>query len=49
MNVKDNNASNQLISEAYSIKCVLDKEQTPTWILNPNEYKGDVYWKISVG
>ena len=48
MNVKDNNASNQLISEAYSIKCVLDMEQCPSWIINPNEYKGDIYWKISV-
>ena len=46
--IKDTNASNKLILEAYSIKCVLDKEQTPSWMLNPNEYKGDVYWKISV-
>jgi hypothetical protein len=46
--IKDNNASNKLILEAYSIKCVFDKEQTPSWILNPNEYKGDIYWKISV-
>ena len=46
--IKDMNVSNKLILEAYSIKCVLDKEQTPSWILNPNEYKGDVYWKISV-
>ena len=46
--IKDMNISNKLILEAYSIKCVLDKEQTPAWMLNPNEYKGDVYWKISV-
>ena len=46
--IKDMNVSNKLILEAYSIKCVLDKEQTPSWMLNPNEYKGDVYWKISV-
>ena len=46
--IKDVNISNKLILEAYSIKCVLDKEQTPNWMLNPNEYKGDVYWKISV-
>ena len=46
--IKDNNASNKLILEAYSIKCVFDKEQTPSWIVNPNEYKGDIYWKISV-
>ena len=46
--IKDANVSNNLILEAYSIKCVLDKEQTPSWILNPNEYKGDIYWKISV-
>ena len=46
--IKDANISNKLILEAYSIKCVLDKEQTPSWMLNPNEYKGDVYWKISV-
>ena len=46
--IKDANVSNNLMLEAYSIKCVLDKEQTPSWILNPNEYKGDIYWKISV-
>ena len=23
-------------------------EQCPSWIINPNEYKGDIYWKISV-
>ena len=46
--IKDANVSNNLILEAYSIKCVLDKEQTPSWILNPNEYKDDIYWKISV-
>ena len=46
--IKDNSISNKLILEAYSIKCVLDKEQTPKWMLNPNEYKGDVFWKISV-
>ena len=46
--IKDPNASNNLILEAYSIKCVIDKEQTPSWLLNANEYKGDVYWKISV-
>ena len=46
--IKDANVSNNLILEAYSIKCVLDKEQTPSWILNRNEYKGDIYWKISV-
>ena len=45
---KDNNYSNKLILEAYSIKCVLDKEQCPSWLTMPNEYKGDVYWKISV-
>ena len=45
---KDNNASNKLITEAYSIKCVLDTQQCPSWLLTPNEYKGDVYWKISV-
>ena len=46
--IKDMNISIKLILEAYSIKCVQDKEQTPTWMLNPNEYKGDIYWKISV-
>ena len=46
--IKDVSASNNLILGAYSIKCVLDKEQTPSWMLNPNEYKNDVYWKISV-
>ena len=45
---KDNNIYNKLILEAYSIKCVLDIEQCPPWLLSPNEYKGDVYWKISV-
>ena len=45
---KDINALNKLILEAYSIKCVLDKDQCPKWLLNPNEYKGDVYWKISI-
>ena len=45
---KDTSNSNKLILEAYSIKCVLDVEQCPSWLLNPNEYKGDVYWKISV-
>ena len=46
--IKDANTSNKLILEAYSIKCVLDKEQTPKWMLDPNLYKGEVYWKISV-
>ena len=45
---KDINALNKFILEAYSIKCVLDKDQCPKWLLNPNEYKGDVYWKISI-
>ena len=45
---KDKDNSNKLILEAYSIKCVLDIEQCPSWLLSPNEYKGDVYWKISV-
>ena len=45
---KDNNNSNKLILEAYSIKCVLDTEQCPSWLLIPNEYKGDVYWRIAV-
>ena len=45
---KDNSIYNKLILEAYSIKCVLDIEQCPSWLLSPNEYKGDVYWKISV-
>ena len=45
---KDNNASNKLIAEAYSIKCVLDTQQCPSWLIAPNEYKGDVYWRISV-
>ena len=48
INQKDNNNSNKLILEAYSIKCVLDTEQCPSWLIMPNEYKGDVYWKISV-
>ena len=48
INSKDNNALNQLILEAYSIKCILDIEQCPSWLINPNEYKGDVYWKITV-
>ena len=45
---KDNSNSNKLILEAYSIKCILDTEQCPSWLTLPNEYKGDVYWKISV-
>ena len=45
---KDINNSNKLILEAYSIKCVLDTEQCPSWLIMPNEYKGDVYWKIAV-
>ena len=45
---KDKDNSNKLILEAYSIKCVLDIEQCPKYLLSPNEYKGDVYWKISV-
>ena len=45
---KDNSIYNKLLLEAYSIKCVLDIEQCPTWLLSPNEYKGDVYWKITV-
>ena len=45
---KDNNNSNKIMAEAYSIKCVLDTEQCPSWLLMPNEYKGDVYWKIGV-
>ena len=45
---KDSSNSNKLILEAYSIMCVLDIEQCPSWLINPNEYKGDVYWKISV-
>jgi hypothetical protein len=45
---KDPNYANNLILEAYSIKCVLDKEQCPSWLTMANEYKGDVYWKISV-
>ena len=45
---KDNSYFNKLILETYSIKCVLDIEQCPSWLLSPNEYKGDVYWKISV-
>ena len=45
---KDQSNANKLILEAYSIKCVLDTEQCPSWLIMPNEYKGDVYWKISV-
>ena len=45
---KDINALNKLVLDAYSIKCVLDKDQCPNWLLNANEYKGDVYWKISI-
>ena len=45
---KDNSYFNKLILETYSIKCVLDIGQCPSWLLSPNEYKGDVYWKISV-
>ena len=45
---KDNNDSNEFDLETYSIKCVLDKEQSPSWLMRPCEYKGDVYWKISV-
>ena len=45
---KDPNYANNLILEAYSIKCVLDKEQCPSWLTMANEYKGDVYWKISI-
>jgi hypothetical protein len=47
-NPKDVNESNQLILNAYSIKCVIDKEQSPSWLIDLKEYKGDVYWKISV-
>ena len=45
---KDPNYTNNLILEAYSIKCALDTEQCPSWLTMANEYKGDVYWKISV-